>query len=97
MEEKNDYQLYLKDIHLSFGGIKALHGVTTGVRKGEIFSIIGPNGAGKTCLLNCINRFYQPERGNILFEGRDITQSNPTASQSWALPEPFRMWSCSDI
>ena len=77
MEEKNDYQLYLKDIHLSFGGIKALHGVTTGVRKGEIFSIIGPNGAGKTCLLNCINRFYHPERGNILFEGRDITQVKP--------------------
>ena len=77
MDEQNDYQLQLKDIHLSFGGIKALHGVSTGVKKGEIFSIIGPNGAGKTCLLNCINRFYQPDEGQIVFEGRDITHLKP--------------------
>lgn len=77
MNDPIDYQLHIKDIHLSFGGIKALHGVSTGVRKGEIFSIIGPNGAGKTCLLNCINRFYQPDRGEIIFEGRDITHQKP--------------------
>jgi branched-chain amino acid transport system ATP-binding protein len=67
-------QLELEEIHLSFGGLKALSGVSTAVRAGEIFAIIGPNGAGKTCLLNCINRFYHPERGRILFEGRDITR-----------------------
>jgi len=55
----------------------ALNGVTTGVRKGEIFSIIGPNGAGKTCLLNCINRFYHPEKGRIIFEDRDISEMKP--------------------
>jgi branched-chain amino acid transport system ATP-binding protein len=75
MVESEEYQLKLEDIHLSFGGLKALAGVTTGVKKGEIFSIIGPNGAGKTCLLNCVNSFYQPERGRIIFEGRDITNS----------------------
>jgi branched-chain amino acid transport system ATP-binding protein len=73
MDDSEQYQLKLEDIHLSFGGLKALAGVTTGVKKGEIFSIIGPNGAGKTCLLNCINSFYQPESGRIIFEGRDIT------------------------
>jgi branched-chain amino acid transport system ATP-binding protein len=73
MNKAEDYQLKIEDIHLSFGGLKALSGVTTGVRHGEIFSIIGPNGAGKTCLLNCINSFYQPEKGKILFEDRDIT------------------------
>ena len=73
MVEAEEDQLIVEDIHLSFGGLKALTGVTTGVKKGEIFSIIGPNGAGKTCLLNCINRFYQPERGKIIFEGCDIT------------------------
>jgi branched-chain amino acid transport system ATP-binding protein len=73
MNKAEDYQLKIEDLHLSFGGLKALSGVTTGVRHGEIFSIIGPNGAGKTCLLNCINSFYQPERGKIMFEGRDIT------------------------
>jgi len=73
MAEAEEYQLKIEDIHLSFGGLNALSGVTTGVKRGEIFSIIGPNGAGKTCLLNCINSFYQPDRGKIIFEGRDIT------------------------
>ena len=51
--------------------------MSTGVKKGEIFSIIGPNGAGKTCLLNCINRFYHPEKGSVVFEGRDISRLKP--------------------
>ncbi|MBW2103793.1 MAG: ATP-binding cassette domain-containing protein, partial [Deltaproteobacteria bacterium] len=53
-KEQEAYQLEVRDVHLSFGGLKALNGVSTGVKRGEIFSIIGPNGAGKTCLLNCI-------------------------------------------
>ena len=65
--DPQDYQLVVEDISLNFGGINALSGVTTGVKKGEIFAIIGPNGAGKTCLLNCINRFYHPEKGTDLF------------------------------
>jgi branched-chain amino acid transport system ATP-binding protein len=73
MVDSGEYQLKLEDVHLSFGGLKALSGVTAGVKEGEIFSIIGPNGAGKTCLLNCINRFYQPQRGKIIFEQQDIT------------------------
>jgi len=74
MPESPEYQLIVEDVHLSFGGLKALSGVSTAVRRGEIFAIIGPNGAGKTCLLNCINRFYHPERGRIRFEGRDLTR-----------------------
>lgn len=70
----DEYQLIIEDITLTFGGINALSGVSAGVKKGEIFAIIGPNGAGKTCILNCINRFYHPEQGRILFEGREITQ-----------------------
>jgi len=73
MDREETTQLMVEDVHLSFGGLKALNGVRTEVKKGEIFSIIGPNGAGKTCLLNCINRFYQPQRGRIFFEGQDIT------------------------
>ena len=73
MDAAKDYQMAIEDIHLSFGGLKALAGVSSRIKQGEIFSIIGPNGAGKTCLLNCINSFYQPQRGKITFEGRDIT------------------------
>ncbi|MBA4394189.1 MAG: ABC transporter ATP-binding protein [Desulfobacca sp.] len=75
--DPKDYQLIMEDISLTFGGINALSGVTTGIKKGEVFAIIGPNGAGKTCLLNCINRFYQPEEGKIFFEGQDISRVKP--------------------
>ncbi len=70
----DQYQLSVQGLFLRFGGVNVLADVTTGVKKGEIFSIIGPNGAGKTCLLNCINRFYHPNQGRIFFEGRDITK-----------------------
>jgi len=75
--EGKDYQLQVEDIFLNFGGLQALNGVCTEIRKGEIFSIIGPNGAGKTCLLNCINRFYHPQRGRMVFEGKDISHVKP--------------------
>ena len=74
---ESDFQLHVDGIFLKFGGVNVLANVSTGVKKGEIFAIIGPNGAGKTCLLNCINRFYQPSGGQIFFEGREITRLKP--------------------
>jgi branched-chain amino acid transport system ATP-binding protein len=70
-------QLSVQDVHLSFGGTKALVDVNFDVQQGEILAIIGPNGAGKTSLLNCLNRFYRPEEGRIIFEGLDLTQLPP--------------------
>jgi branched-chain amino acid transport system ATP-binding protein len=61
------------DIHLNFGGVKAIAGVGFEVSRGEISSIIGPNGAGKSSMLNVISGFYRPSRGRIYFEGRDRT------------------------
>ena len=63
MERSDKVKLEVKDLHLVFGGIKALDQVSFEVKEGEIFAIIGPNGAGKTCILNCINGFYKPEKG----------------------------------
>jgi branched-chain amino acid transport system ATP-binding protein len=56
------------DIHLVFGGVTALAGVSFDVAKGEIFAIIGPNGAGKSSMLNCISGLYRPQKGKILFD-----------------------------
>jgi len=66
--------LSIDDIHLSFGGVNALAGVSLEVKAREILAIIGPNGAGKTCVLNCINGFYHPQRGEIHFEGQPINR-----------------------
>lgn len=67
-------QLEVQDLHLSFGGLTALNGISLAVDPGEIFAVIGPNGAGKTCILNCICRFYHPDKGKILFRDQDISQ-----------------------
>ncbi len=64
----------IENLTLSFGGVQALDGVSTKLLLGEIFAIIGPNGAGKTCLLNCISRFYNPQRGQVIHKGKDITR-----------------------
>ena len=69
--------LQVRDIWLSFGGIQALSNISFDVRRREILAIIGPNGAGKTSLLNCLNNFYHPDRGRILFEGQDLTLLSP--------------------
>ena len=66
--------LRAEDLYLTFGGVRALIGVSVDVMKDEILAIIGPNGAGKTCLLNSISGFYHPEKGAIHFLGQDITK-----------------------
>jgi branched-chain amino acid transport system ATP-binding protein len=61
--------LDLKNISLSFGGVKALTDISFDVREHEIRAIIGPNGAGKSSMLNVINGVYRPQQGEIILRG----------------------------
>lgn len=63
--------LLAEQISLAFGAIQALSDVSVDVYGGELLAIIGPNGAGKTSLLNVINGVYRPQRGRIVFLGRE--------------------------
>ncbi len=63
----------VENIALSFGGVKAVDGVSLEVGKGSITGLIGPNGAGKTTLFNIIAGTYKPTSGCVLLEGEDIT------------------------
>ncbi len=74
---RTDDLLRVEDLHIVFGGVSALAGVSLEVRRGEIFSLIGPNGAGKTVLLNCINGLYKPDAGRIIFDGKDVASLRP--------------------
>ena len=65
------------NISISFGGIKAVDGVTFSVAEGEIFAIVGPNGAGKSTIFNLISRIYEPTGGRLIFQGEDITNVPP--------------------
>lgn len=64
-------------IERSFGGLKALKGVSFDVREGEIFGLVGPNGSGKTTMINVITGFYPPQAGQVKLFGRDITGMRP--------------------
>ena len=74
---ENQPLLKADNIFLSFGGVHALREVSFEVRPGELFSIIGPNGAGKTSMLNCISGRYQPQKGQITFNGKSIIGLKP--------------------
>jgi branched-chain amino acid transport system ATP-binding protein len=71
-----DVVLDVKNISLSFGGVKALTDISFNVREHEVRAIIGPNGAGKSSLLNCINGVYQPQQGTITFRGHTFRHMN---------------------
>ncbi len=65
--------LEIDNVSLSFGGIRAIDGVSLAVEAGEVFTIVGPNGAGKSSLFNLISRFYPPDAGSMCFDGLDLT------------------------
>ena len=66
-------QLKIENLKVSYGNIKALHGISFSVEAGEILTIIGANGAGKSTILRAISRMVPSEEGSILeFEGQDI-------------------------
>ena len=69
--------LQLEGVHLYYGAIHALKGVSLRVGAGEIVTLIGANGAGKSSTLRAINGLNRPREGRIRFEGRDITMAPP--------------------
>jgi branched-chain amino acid transport system ATP-binding protein len=64
--------LAVEELRAEFGGIVALADLSFSVEPGRICALIGPNGAGKTTLFNCVSRLYEPKRGRIIFDGRNL-------------------------
>jgi len=83
-------KIRIDNVSLSFGGVRALIDVSAEIRDKEILAIIGPNGAGKTALLNCINGFYKPQKGEIYFEGRRITRMRPDKLAKMGISRTFQ-------
>ncbi len=80
----------VENLSISFGGIKALQGVSIDVEKGHVHSIIGPNGAGKTTLLNCISRIYTADSGNIIFKNESLNKLNTSGIISRGIARTFQ-------
>jgi polar amino acid transport system ATP-binding protein len=66
-----------KGIHLSFGRNAVLRGVDIEVPAGKTVAVIGPSGSGKSTLLRTLNRLYEPDRGDILLDGRSVLTDDP--------------------
>jgi branched-chain amino acid transport system ATP-binding protein len=69
--------LEVRDLHVDYGQIHALKGISLAVDKGEIVTLIGANGAGKSTTLKTISGLMRPRRGAIAFDGIDLTQLPP--------------------
>lgn len=69
--------LHLENVSRSFGGVKAVNGVSFSVEPGQLYGVIGPNGAGKTTLFNLITGLIRPDSGSVVLNGTDITRKTP--------------------
>jgi ABC-type branched-subunit amino acid transport system ATPase component len=83
--------LEVNDIEKSFGGIKALDGVSVSIENNTISGLIGPNGSGKTTLLNTVSGFLAPDKGTVYFGGKDITSLPPFQVSRLGMTRTFQI------
>jgi branched-chain amino acid transport system ATP-binding protein len=82
--------LEVDGVGISFGGIRALEGVSFRTKPGEVFSIIGPNGAGKTTLFNIVSGLYRPSAGRVRLAGAEVTAMPPARLARRGLSRTFQ-------
>jgi branched-chain amino acid transport system ATP-binding protein len=76
-EGAGDLVIETRNLTKEFAGFTAVQDVNLRVRRGSIHALIGPNGAGKTTVFNLLTKFLAPTRGQILYDGRDVTRARP--------------------
>lgn len=82
MNELSENMLSFQHISKSFPGVKALRDVSFSIRKGEVHALVGENGAGKSTLLNILKGIYQPDEGQIIYDGSSIKIKSPGHASS---------------
>jgi branched-chain amino acid transport system ATP-binding protein len=82
--------LEVRNLSLSFGGIKALQDIDVAIAEGETRAVIGPNGSGKTSLFNCITGIYRPTTGSIAFRGEPLLGRSPDAVTKHGIARTFQ-------
>ncbi|MGC2653177.1 MAG: amino acid ABC transporter ATP-binding protein [Mycobacterium sp.] len=76
-QQRQPVSLTGKDVHLTLGQSAVLRGIDIEVPAGDTLAVIGPSGSGKSTLLRALNRLYEPDRGDILLDGRSVLNDNP--------------------
>ena len=86
--------LEIKNLGISFGGLRAVDDFSITIEKGQLYGLIGPNGAGKTTIFNLLTGVYKPNMGTIQLDGMNITERRPWRSIARVWPEPSRISVC---
>lgn len=87
----SDSILRISEVHKSFGGIKAVNGVSLDIKRGSITGLIGPNGSGKTTLFNCITGTYSVDKGLVFLNDENITKMQPWVRAHRGLGRTFQI------
>ena len=86
-----------KNLHKRFGDRVVLEDISLSIPEGRLSGIMGPNGAGKTTCFNVLTGGYKPDRGQVIFEGKDITGLSPHSIARHGISRSFRSSTCSMI
>ena len=83
--------LEVKNLSISFGGLKAVDNFHINIEKGQLYGLIGPNGAGKTTIFNLLTGVYKPNAGSIVLDDVNITGKSTIEINRPVLQEPSRI------
>ncbi len=87
----NDAMIETRGLTKTFKGFTAVNNVSLRVRRGAVHAIIGPNGAGKTTFFNLLTKFLTPTKGEIFYQGRNITRAKPAELARQGLVRSFQI------
>lgn len=82
--------LEVKNLSISFGGLKAVDNFHVSIEKGSLYGLIGPNGAGKTTIFNLLTGVYKPDAGSIELDGVNITGKKTTEINQYGVARTFQ-------
>jgi ABC-type branched-subunit amino acid transport system ATPase component len=89
-DSHDDYVIDVREVSVSYGGVRAVDDVTFGVKRGQILGLIGPNGAGKTTVFDAICGFVATETGRVFVDGHEISGKSPTERARAGLGRSFQ-------
>ena len=89
-EENRQPILEVQDLGIDFGGLTAVNNLNMKIYPEQIDGLIGPNGAGKTTVFNMLTKVYQPTRGKIFLEGKDMEKLNPVEASQAGIARTFQ-------
>ena len=82
--------LDIKNLGISFGGLKAVDGLNMKIKEGQLYGLIGPNGAGKTTVFNMLTGVYQPTEGTFYFDGKEVKNADPVKINRLGIARTFQ-------